>query len=186
MKILVFNAGSSSLKFGIFDVSIEDSRVFKGEFEEFKNGACTLHYRIGGEQSEEQKRSESLNTINGAIVRVPEILKEFGYDQFDAIGHRVAHGWERFHNATLINTEVLKHIEACTLFAPLHNPVNLKAIMISQGLWPDLPQVTVFVQLFTIPSPIVPIPMSYLKNGEIKYYVATVFMGHRINMWVYV
>lgn len=154
MKILVFNAGSSSLKFGIFDVSIEDSRVFKGEFEGFKNGACTLHYRIGGEQSEEQKRSESLNTIKDAIVRVPEILKEFGYDQFDAIGHRVAHGWERFHDATLINIEVLKHIEACTPFAPLHNPANLKAITISQGLWPDLPQVAVFDTAFhhTIPD----------------------------------
>lgn len=154
MKILVFNAGSSSLKFGVFDMSIEDSRVFKAEFEGFTNNGCTLHYRIGGEQGEEQKRSESLGTVEDAIVRVPEILKEFGYEEFDSVGHRVAHGGERFRDATLIDAEVFKHIEGCTPLAPLDNPANLKAITISRELWPDLPQIAVFDTAFhhTIPS----------------------------------
>ena len=55
MKILVLNAGSSSLKFGIFYMSISDSRVFKGEFEQFKNGMSRLHYRVGGEKGENQE-----------------------------------------------------------------------------------------------------------------------------------
>jgi len=154
MKILVFNAGSSSLKFGVFDMSSEDSRVFKAEFEGFKNDACTLHFRVGGEQGIEEKRIESLATVEDAIVRVPEILKEFGYADFDAVGHRVAHGGERFHDATLIDAEVLKHIESCTPLAPLHNPANLKAITISRELWPKLPQVAVFDTAFhhTIPD----------------------------------
>lgn len=154
MKILVFNAGSSSLKFGVFDMSIEDSRVFKGEFEGFKNGTCTWHYRAGGEQGEEKERSEDIATVEDAIMRVPEILKEFGYSDFDAVGHRVAHGVERFHDATLIDDEVLKHIEGCTPLAPLHNPANLKAITLSRELWPDLPQVGVFDTAFhhTIPD----------------------------------
>lgn len=154
MKILVFNAGSSSLKFGVFDMSIQDSRLFKGEFEGFKNGGCTLHYRVGGEQGEERNRSESLDTVEDAIVRVPEILKEFGFADFDAVGHRVAHGGERFHDATLIDAEVLKHIEGCTPLAPLHNPANMKAITISRELWPDVPQIAVFDTAFhhTIPD----------------------------------
>jgi acetate kinase len=154
MKILVFNAGSSSLKFGVFDMSIQDSRVFKGEFEGFKNSTCTLHYRVGGEEGEEQKRGESLDNVEDAIVRVPDILKEFGYSDFDAVGHRVAHGGERFHDATLIDAEVLKHIEGCTPLAPLHNPANLKAITISRELWPELPQIAVFDTAFhhTIPD----------------------------------
>jgi acetate kinase len=154
MKILVFNAGSSSLKFGVFDMAVEDSRVFKAEFEGFKNDACTLHYRVGGEQGEERKRSESLDTVEDAIVRVPEILKEFGFADFDAVGHRVAHGGERFHDATLIDAEVLKHIEGCTPLAPLHNPANLKAITISRELWADVPQIAVFDTAFhhTIPD----------------------------------
>jgi acetate kinase len=154
MKILVFNAGSSSLKFGVFDMSISDSRVFKGEYEGFKNGACTLYYRTGGEQGTEQKRSESIATVEDAIMRVPEILKEFGFTSFDAVGHRVAHGGERFHDATRINDEVLEHIEGCTPLAPLHNPANLKAITISRELWPDVPQIAVFDTAFhhTIPD----------------------------------
>jgi acetate kinase len=154
MKILVFNAGSSSLKFGVFDMSSEDSRVFKAEFEGFKNGTCTLHFRVGGEQGIEQQRSESLATVEDAIVRVPEILKEFGYADFDAVGHRVAHGGERFHDATLIDDEVLKHIESCTPLAPLHNPANLKAITISREIWTDVPQIAVFDTAFhhTIPD----------------------------------
>lgn len=154
MKILVFNAGSSSLKFGVFDMSIKDCRVFKGEFEGFKNGSCFLRYRVGGEQGEEQKRSDPIDKIEDAVVRVPEILQEFGYADFDAVGHRVAHGGERFHDAMLIDDGLLQHIEGCTPLAPLHNPANLKAITISRELWPAVPQVAVFDTAFhhTIPD----------------------------------
>lgn len=148
MKILVFNAGSSSLKFGLFDMSIEDSRVFKGEFEGFKNGMCELHYRVGGEQGIREERTENVATIEDAIGRVPSILKEFGYADFDAVGHRVAHGGEQFHNATLMDDEVLRHIEGCTPLAPLHNPANLKAIRLSRELWENLPQIAVFDTAF--------------------------------------
>ncbi len=154
MKILIFNAGSSSLKFGIFDMSIEDSRVFKGEFERFKGGKCTLHYRSGGEQGKECEREEFLATVEDAIVHVPAILNEFGFDQFDAVGHRVAHGGDRFEDATLIDDEVLSFIESCTPLAPLHNPANIKAITVARELWPDMPQVAVFDTAFhhTIPD----------------------------------
>ncbi len=154
MKILVFNAGSSSLKFGVFDMSIEDSRIFKGEFERFENGSCNFRYRVGGEESSTEQRPEKLETVEDAILRVPEILKEFGYDAFDAIGHRVVHGGERFKSATQIDDDVLDHIESCTALAPLHNPANLKAITLVRKLWPTITQVAVFDTAFhhTIPG----------------------------------
>lgn len=154
MKILVFNAGSSSLKFGVFDMAIEDSRIFKGEFEHFSGSQCRFHYRAGGEKGKNESRTESIATVEESISRVPEILEEFGYGQFDAIGHRIAHGGERFHKATRIDEEVLRHIENCTPLAPLHNPANLKAVTVSHQLWPDLPQVAVFDTAFhhTIPA----------------------------------
>ena len=154
MKIVVFNAGSSSLKFGVFDMSKEDSRVFKGEFERFKDGGCILHYRAGGEQGKPGHRKESLANLADAIAAVPSILNEFGFDVFDAVGHRVAHGGDRFHDATLIDEEVLAFIKACTPLAPLHNPANLLAITRSRDLWPNLPQVAVFDTAFhhTIPD----------------------------------
>lgn len=154
MNILVFNAGSSSLKFGVFDMSRDDSRVFKAEFAEFKDGLSVLHYRIGGEQGTLQQRTETIATVEDAILRVPEILQEFGFAAFDAVGHRVAHGGETFQNATRIDNDVLKHIEDCTPLAPLHNPANLQAIVLSRRLWPDIPQIAVFDTAFhhTIPD----------------------------------
>lgn len=173
MKILVFNAGSSSLKFGVFDMSLQDSRIFKGEFERFKDGACVLHYRSGGEQGAAQQRTESLASVEEAIARVPAILTEFGYASFDAVGHRVAHGGERFHNATLIDDAVLGHIEDCTPLAPLHNPANLKAIAISRHLWPDVPQVAVFDTAFhhTMPERAYTyaVPKAWREKGLRRY-----------------
>jgi acetate kinase len=154
MKILVLNAGSSSLKFGVFDTAIEDSRIFKGEFEGFKNGECRFHCRCGGEAGELKHRTEKLGTLEKAIHYVPQVLKEFGYESFEAVGHRVAHGGARFQEPTIITTEVIEAITECTPLAPLHNPANLEAIRISQQCWPKLPQVAVFDTAFhnTIPE----------------------------------
>ena len=173
MKILVFNAGSSSLKFGLFDMSIQDSRVFKGEFEGFKCGTCTLHFRVGGEQGKEKERNESLDGVEDAIVRVPEILKEFGFTDFDAVGHRVAHGGERFHDATFIDDEVLKYIEGCTPLEPLHNPANLKAITVSRMLLPVVPQIAVFDTAFHYTNPMrattYAVPKEWRDKGLRRY-----------------
>ena len=173
MKILVFNAGSASLKFGVFDMGVADCRVFKGEFERFKNGQCVLHYRTGGEQGQELQRTEALASVQDAIARVPAILQEFGFAVFDAIGHRVVHGGERFHDATLLDDAVLTHIAACTPLAPLHNPANLQAIATSRTLWPALPQVAVFDTAFhhTIPERAYTyaVPKAWREKGLRRY-----------------
>lgn len=154
MKILVFNAGSSSLKWGVFDMAFGDCRVFKAEFEDFADGQCRLHYRLGGESGQSCSRVEPVADLAAAIARVPALLQEFGFAEFEAIAHRVAHGGERFRDATLIDAEVLTYIADCTPLAPLHNPANLHAITLSRSLWPALPQIAVFDTAFhhTIPD----------------------------------
>lgn len=148
MKILVFNAGSSSLKFGVFDTDITDSRIVKAEFERFQDGHCQLRFRLGGEQGTLQQREEPLAGIEEAIQRVPTLLLEWGFQSFDAVGHRVVHGGERFSSAVQIDEESLQFIESCTPLAPLHNPANLAGIYHSQKLWPEKPQVAVFDTAF--------------------------------------
>jgi acetate kinase len=154
MKIIVFNAGSSSLKLGVFDMDIEDNRVFKVEFEGFQDGGCTLHYRVGGEQGDSQQRAHPAVSVAQAIQAVPALLNEFGYEHFAAVGHRVAHGGGRFEHAVLIDDDVLHYIEGCTPLAPLHNPANLRAITVSRQLWAGVPQIAVFDTAFhhTIPD----------------------------------
>lgn len=154
MKILVINAGSSSIKFGIFDTTIEDQRVFKGEFEAFKDNSCLFHYRDGGAKNESQTRTENIPNIENAMDKIPSILSEFGYDDFDAIGHRVVHGGDHFNCATEIDESVIKKIEEFTPLAPLHNPLSIKGINTAKKLWSDKPHVAVYDTAFhnTIPK----------------------------------
>lgn len=148
MKILVFNAGSSSLKIGVFDMTRQDSRVFKAAFENFRNGEATFHFRSGGETGIERKRQETVATLAEAIARVPAILVEFGFQEINAIGHRIAHGGGDFADPALIDDALLQSIESCTPLAPLHNPANLLAVESARGVWPDLPQIAVFDTAF--------------------------------------
>ncbi len=154
MKILVFNAGSSSLKFGVFDLERADSRVFKGEFTQFTPAGSVLNYRLEGEQGQEHTRTDTVTTLADAIAQVPAVLRTFGYEDFAAIGHRVVHGGEKFRNAVLIDDSVVKEIDACSTLAPLHNPAALQAIRLVRQLWPLLSQVAVFDTAFhhTIPD----------------------------------
>ncbi len=154
MRILVFNAGSSSLKFSVFDLALTDSRIFKGEYEQFANGHCVLHYRTGNEPAEEHQRSETGATVLDVIHKVPTLLQEFGLADFSAVGHRVVHGGELFRAATLLDDSVMQKLDACNNLAPLHNPVSQAVIELSRKLWPGLPQVAVFDTAFhqTIPD----------------------------------
>ncbi|MCB2102182.1 MAG: acetate/propionate family kinase [Rhodobacterales bacterium] len=173
MKILILNAGSSSLKFGIFDMDRDDRRVFKGEFERFGPSGCTLHVRAGGEQAEDQQRPDGAANVSDAIARMPAVLSEFGFTDFQAVGHRVAHGGDRFEEAALIDDAVLEHIRACTPLAPLHNPANLEAITMARTLWPALPQVAVFDTAFhhTIPvrAHTYAVPREWRERGLRRY-----------------
>jgi acetate kinase len=173
MKILALNVGSSSIKFGIFNTEISDSRIFKAEFSHFEDKKSTLHYRCGGEKGIEQKRTESISSIALAIQSIPRILKEFGYDAFEAIGHRVAHGGANCNHAALINDDLLTYINKSIPLAPLHNPANVKAIQLCQALWPSIPQVAVFDTSFhhTIPdyAYTYAIPLAWRKLGLRRY-----------------
>ena len=154
MIILVINAGSSSLKFGLFDLEKADSRIFKAEFSGFSAEGCHLRYRLGGESSDEQTATHTVASLGEAVLQIPAVLQAFSLERFDAIGHRVVHGGARFTGPTLIDDDVVAAIEQCSTLAPLHNPVALAAIRHCRQLWPHTPQVAVFDTAFhqTIPD----------------------------------
>lgn len=151
----------------------EDSRIFKGEYEGFKEVSCTLHYRSGGEQGKNVTQKLPLTSIDEAIRHLPELLSEHEFTEFDAVGHRIAHGGEEFHEATLITEAVLKRIEACTPLAPLHNPANLEAVVVARDLWPDVPHVAIFDTAYhrTIPDSAYTyaVPKEWRERGLRRY-----------------
>lgn len=150
MNILVFNAGSSSLKFGLFDVSGDAVETFKGSFDRFRDGQCDYRFRQG--QTDEQGTVDCAD-IEAALALIPSSLSRFGVEQIDAIGHRVAHGGGRFSGPVLLDEETIAAIDQLTPLAPLHNPASLHAILLSRKLWPDLPQVAVFDTSFHLNNP---------------------------------
>lgn len=126
MQVLVFNAGSSSLKCSVFDTACSNA----SEAQRFKLNL------------------ERLEQVDAGMAQLPGLLRAQGLNKFDAIGHRVVHGGSRFRQATLIDDNVLAAIVACTDLAPLHNPPALAGIRIAAQLWPGLPQVAVFDTAF--------------------------------------
>lgn len=147
MKILTINAGSSSVKFAVFDMA-NNQQLFKSEMEQ-------------------------ATSIEHAIKHIPAVLENAGVRLFDAVGHRIAHGGVLFHEPQIVNAEVIKAIEDCIPLAPLHNPPALCAIKMASHLWPDIPQIAVFDTAFhqTIPERAFTyaVPEAWRKTGLRRY-----------------
>ncbi|HID70266.1 MAG TPA: acetate kinase [Desulfobacterales bacterium] len=153
MKIMVLNAGSSSLKFKLFnkqDLSVLASGVIE------KIGEPQSHARVeyidgsGEELSEEVYQSmpdhRSAVRLMEKLFREKEILGHV--NELAGIGHRVVHGGESFHEPVLINDEILHAIKELVPLAPLHNPANITGIEAAMERTPDIPQVAVFDTAF--------------------------------------
>jgi acetate kinase len=169
VNVLVVNAGSSSLKFTMFSMTGETIRA-KGIVERI--GLCEpcLRYeRFDGRKLREQQtitnHDEALRVVCQKLVD-PEygVLKSL--TEVEAIGHRVVHGGEKFHDSTLINVQVKDGIREYSSLAPLHNPPNLGGIEACERVFPDTPNVAVFDTAFHHSMP----PSSYLYAIPYEYY----------------
>ncbi|MDD3696012.1 MAG: acetate kinase [Lentisphaeria bacterium] len=151
MKVLVVNAGSSSLKFTMFNMS-DQSVLCKGLVERIGLKSPRFIYQRCGEAPTEEVLS--IVNHNGAMQAVcyklidPEqgVLKNL--TEVEAIGHRVVHGGERFTKAVKIDKTVKDGIRQCAALAPLHNPPNLEGIEACEGFFPGVPGVAVFDTAF--------------------------------------
>lgn len=150
MQILVFNAGSSSLKFGVFNIGADTREVFKGSYERFKSGKCEYRFRHA---DTDERGSAGFESPGEALKGIPAALERFDLEAIDAVGHRIVHGGAMFSSPTLLDDETIETIAALTPLAPLHNPANLEAVRLCRDLWPDLPQVAVFDTAFHLSNP---------------------------------
>lgn len=151
MRILVFNAGSSSLKFGVFEIlpgaALDTARhILKGSFDSFSAQGCRLTLNGVAQQA----TPADLATATRAV---PDLLRGAGISALDAIGHRVAHGGSIFTGPSLLDDATMAQLDALTPLAPLHNPANLDAIALAHSVWPDLPQWGVFDTSFHLTNP---------------------------------
>jgi len=150
MKVLVINAGSSSLKYQLIDMETEKA-IAKGGCERIGLDKSLLTHKANGKVIEIQKDMPDHTT---AIKLVLDALinEEYGaiksMDEIDAVGHRVVHSAEDFKSSVVITDEVIKTCIANTELAPLHQPANVTGITACKEVMPNTPMVAVFDTAF--------------------------------------
>lgn len=173
-KIFAINAGSSSLKFQL--LSMPDEVVLtKGRIERIglEDSIFTIftHEQAQTETRHIADHSEAVKILLEKLLDL-KIIESFA--DIDGIGHRVAHGGEKFKDSVIITEEVIREIEEVTPLAPLHNPANLIGIRAFQEIVPNVPAVAVFDTAFhqTMPkkSYLYSLPYEYYEKYHIRKY----------------
>lgn len=175
MKILVINAGSSSLKFQLIDMENEQV-VAKGICEEI-GGKSKFKFKVPGK--EDYKIDYAMPTHAEALTLVLDTLvdKKLGVissvDEIGAVGHRVLHGGDKLSGSVLVTDEVKAIIEECCDLGPLHNPANLKGIIECEKIM-NVPQVAVFDTGFHQTMPdyayMYALPYEYYEKYKLRRY----------------
>ncbi len=187
MNILVLNAGSSSLKLSLYQWTKEhlpmDSSVpfWMGQIDWNDHGATVLKVK-NVMQKERCSKNDPAQNVGDREDFIRELLSWLwtgetkviaSVSEIDIAGHRVVHGGEKCRQPMLINVEVKAEIDRLSVFAPLHNPVNLMGIEVMESLAPNLPQLAIFDTAFYGNLPAVaytyPLPHQWLERGIRKY-----------------
>jgi acetate kinase len=173
-KIMAINAGSSSLKFQLFEMPSE-TVLTKGLVERIGLDNAVFTISVNGE-----KQTDITEIPDHAVavkILVEKLLSQNiiqSYDEITGVGHRVVHGGEKFADSVLITDETLAEIEALSDLAPLHNPANIVGIKAFQDILPNVPAVAVFDTAFhqTMPekSFLYSLPYEYYEKYGVRKY----------------
>ncbi len=173
MKILVVNAGSSSLKFQLFNGATEEVLI-RGHYDGIGTaftGSCLRNINSGKENCIISTHGDAITDMLNQMETL-QVLKS--RKDITAVGHRVVHGGERYKSITGITRGVVDELKKISYLAPLHNPINVSCIEILAGALPGIPQFAVFDTAFhqTMPEEIflyaLPLDL-YHKFGIRKY-----------------
>ncbi len=176
MKILVINAGSSSLKYQLIDMATEKA-IAKGGCERIGLDGSFCKHKANGKEttitSPMPTHKEAIQVVLDALVD-----KEYGaissMNEIDAVGHRIVHSGETFNDSVLLTDETMKEIEGLSELAPLHQPANVIGVKACKAIMPNVPMVGVFDTAFhsTMPEKayIYGIPYEDYKNYKVRRY----------------
>lgn len=165
-KIIAINAGSSSLKFQLFEMPSEEV-ITKGLIERIGLHDSIFSITVNGEKNKETTdipdHEVAVKLLLGKLTSLGIIQS---LDEIEGIGHRVVHGGEEFNDSIIITDDVLNKIEALSELAPLHNPANITGIRAFQQVLPSVPAIAVFDTAFhqTMPE------SAYLYSLPYEYY----------------
>ncbi|KZT84017.1 Acetate kinase [Lactiplantibacillus plantarum] len=166
-KTIAINAGSSTLKFKLFEMP-QERVIAQGAVERigFKTSPVNIRYGVDHLYQETAVVADHLSAVNIVLDELIKLRIIDSYDEITGVGHRVVAGGELFHDSVLITDQVLKQITDLAEYAPLHNPANAVGIRAFKRLLPHVPAVAVFDTAFHASMPAV----NYLYSLPYEYY----------------
>ena len=174
MKIISINAGSSSLKFSLFNMT-DESVIASGLFERIGIEGSKYTIKFNGEKISQEIE---LNTHTDAVKVLLDKLVDLGIihslDEIDGVGHRLVHGKDKYSESVIITDEVVDDLEKFKCFAPLHNPANILGINAFREVLPNVPMVgvfdTAFHQSMDATTYLYPVPYSWYQDYGVRKY----------------
>ena len=165
-SILTLNAGSSSLRFAVFDADC--ARSFEGKFERI--GRPEARLILDGEES---PRPVALATHADCLPVLYQLLEERGAGVPAIIAHRVVHGGPDHFDSTAVTPGLLEELRAIISFAPNHLPVAIALLEAAGQRWPEVPQIACFDTAFHRDLPLaarlLPLPRRFAAQGIRRY-----------------
>ena len=176
MKIISINAGSSSLKYSLYNME-DESVVSSGLFERIGIDGSKYIIKFNGEKIEQEIE---MVTHTDAVKLLLEKLIDLGIiqslDEISGVGHRIVHGGSKYSESVFVDDQVVEDIENLKEFAPLHNPAHLLGINAFRENLPDVPMVVVFDTAFHQSmdeiSYLYPVPYSWYEDYQVRKYGA--------------
>ena len=148
MKIISINAGSSSLKFSLFNMDNE-SVIASGVFERIGiDGSCYTIKFNGEKYKEEVPLKTHADAVNILLDKLTSMHIIESLDEIGGVGHRIVQGKDLFDKSVLVDDEVMEKLESIKHFAPLHNPANMLGIEAFRKTLPNVPMSVVFDTAF--------------------------------------
>ena len=172
-KILIINAGSSSIKFQLIELTTKNVLI-KGMVDRIGLDGCTMTIEHdGAAETKNVLVNDHEQALNAAIDALfsSDIIGDI--TEISAVGHRVVHGGELYRKPVIIDDDVIKNLKELSSLAPLHNPSNVQGIIACQKIIKS-PQVAVFDTAFhsTIPKEkfLYGLPYEYYEKHKIRKY----------------
>ena len=175
MKILSINAGSSSLKFSLFNMK-DESVIASGLFERIGiDGAYKIKFN-GKEYKENVPLKTHVDAVNILLEKLISWNIVKSLDEIEGVGHRVVQGKDVFDRSVIVDEEVMQKLESIKHFAPLHNPANMHGIEAFMKALPNVPNTVVFDTAFhqTMEKEtfLYPVPYEWYEKYGIRKYGA--------------
>ncbi len=174
MKIMSINAGSSSLKFSLFDMDTKEL-IASGYFERVTLPGSFYNIKYQGEKIHEDV--DMPNHTVAVEVLLDRLIKHHivnSLEEIGAIGHRLVHGADKYNHSVIITDEVVEDLKKYSSLAPLHNPANILGIEAVKNALPEVPMVgvfdTAFHQTMKPSAYMYPVPFYWYTDYQVRKY----------------